>query len=169
VADFSRVVIREAAEADASAVGDLIDAMEEHYLGPGRSEGAAAATRMVQQAIRVREGTRFALAFSGARAVGVACWVVIRPGDRLQGLIFLKDLFVLPEVRGGGVGREMMRWLAREAIKLGIGRIDLTTDETNLGAAKLYDSLGAERQPKVMFRYDRERLERLAMGEPPAS
>jgi GNAT superfamily N-acetyltransferase len=124
---------------------------------------------MVQRALREKEGTHFALAFSGSRAVGIACWVVIRPGDRLQGLIFLKDLFVLPEVRGGGVGREMMRWLAREAIKLGVGRIDLTTDETNLGAARLYDSLGAERQAKVMFRYDQERLARLAKGDPPAS
>ncbi|MGE0551516.1 MAG: N-acetyltransferase family protein [Kofleriaceae bacterium] len=162
---FADVVIRAALPPDLHAVAALIDAMDQHYLGPGRSAGIAAAERMVQRVWSEREGTRFALAIAGGDAIGLACYVVIRPGDQLRGLMFLKDLFVVPEARSGGIGRAMMRWLAREAIALELGRIDVTTDEANVGAARLYDALGAERQRKIMFRYDSDRLARLADAE----
>jgi len=159
------VLVRLATSDDAEIVGDLIDAMDVHYLGSGNSAGAERARDMVRQAIASREGTQFAIAWLADVPVGVACFAVLRPGHRLQGLIFLKDIYVVPSARSGGVGRAMMRWLAGHALTLGIGRIDLTTDATNTGAARLYDALGGERQAKIMFRFDKERLMRLATGD----
>jgi GNAT superfamily N-acetyltransferase len=152
---------REASLDDADVVGALIHAMDAHYIGaraPSTSEAAA----MVRRTIAIREGTRFTLAFVEGAPVGVACWVVIRPGHRLSGLVFLKDLFVLESMRGTGVGRALMAALARRAADEGIGRIDLTTDRGNEGARRLYLALGAAEQEKVMLRFDGEVLRRLA-------
>jgi ribosomal protein S18 acetylase RimI-like enzyme len=147
---------------DAVVVAGLIDAMDAHYRGDGSTRGVAAAIPMVEDTIRSREGTRFLLAFDGADAVAIACFAVIRPGYRHQGLVFLKDLFVPAQWRGRGIARAVMRELAVFALAHDIGRIDLTTDADNAGARGLYESLGGSRQDKVMFRYDGAALAALA-------
>ena len=149
--------------ADAGIVAELIDAMDAHYRGDGNTRGVAAAIPMVERAIREQEGTRFLLAFAdGGVAVGLACFCVLRPGYRHEGLVFLKDQFVPEPLRGHGYGRAMMRELAAFAIGHGIGRIDLTTDTSNDAARALYESLGGARQDKLMFRYDGAALKALA-------
>ncbi len=147
---------------DAPAVARLIDAMDAHYRGAGNTRGAAAAVAMVEETIRQQEGTRFLLALEGDEPVALACFAVLRPGYRHQGVLFLKDLFVPENLRGRGYARAMMRELAAFAIARGIGRIDLTTDSDNAGARALYESLGGCRQDKIMFRYDGAALEALA-------
>lgn len=148
--------------ADAAVVAQLVDDMDVHYRGDGNTVGVAAAIPMIEATIREREGTRFLLALDGDVAVGIACFAVLRPGFRQQGLVFLKDLFVPAHLRGRGIGGAITAELARFAIAHGIGRIDLTADADNAKAAALYDSLGAERQEKIMFRYDGEALRKLA-------
>jgi len=146
----------------AADVGRMIDAMDAHYNGEGRTKGAALAAAMAARTITDGEGTRFLLARIGGEPVGLACFVVVRPGHRLQGVLFVKDLYTVPAARGQGVGTALMRELARYALGHGIGRIDLTTDESNAGARRLYERLGAATQPKVMFRFDEARLSELA-------
>ncbi len=156
------ITFRIAGVSDATAVAQLIDAMDAHYRGDGNTRGTAAAIPMVERAIREQEGTRFLLAFADDEAVGLACFCVLRPGFRHQGLVFLKDLFVPEPLRGRGYGRAMMREIAAFALRHGIGRIDLTTDGTNEIAGALYESLGGARQDKVMFRFDGAALRVLA-------
>jgi ribosomal-protein-alanine N-acetyltransferase len=55
-----------------------------------------------------------------------------------------------------GYGRQMMNWLAIEARRRGANRIRLRVDPQNLGARRLYESLGYtyagdERGELVMF------------------
>lgn len=153
---------RIASVADAAIVAGLIDDMDAHYRGDGDTRGVAAAIPMVEDTIRAHEGTRFLLAFADDDAVGLACFAILRPGYRHEGLLFLKDLFVPAHLRGRGIGRALMRELASYAIAHDIGRIDLTTDAGNAVARALYESLGGSRQDKVMFRYDGEVLKALA-------
>lgn len=147
---------------DAAVIASLIDDMDAHYRGAGNTRGVAHATAMVRATLDAAEGTRFMLGFAGTEPVALACFALLRPGFRHQGVLFLKDLFVPAARRGRGHGRAMMAALAAYAVEHEIGRIDLTTDADNAAAAALYDSLGGLRQDKIMFRYDGDALAALA-------
>jgi len=155
--------VRPAGIADAGMVAGLIQALESHYADDGRSSPFEQALATVQASMTSREGTRYALAFLDGEPVGLACFAVLRPGNDLRGLIYLKELFVAEQARGKAVGTALMGWLADHARRQGIGRIDLTTDAANTGARAFYERLGAERQDKVVYRFD------LTADGPPAA
>ena len=147
-------LVRLAEVQDAETVAALIRAMDAHYDAAGRASSMADTLAMVRHAVETREGTRFALAFQDGRPVGLACFALIRPGSRLKGVLFLKDLFVAEEARGRAVGRTILRWLADYARARGIGRIDLTAEAANRRAQAFYESLGGDRMDKVFYRFD---------------
>jgi GNAT superfamily N-acetyltransferase len=146
--------VRLAATADAGTVAGLIQALESHYAADGRSSPFERTLAMVRTSMTSQEGTRYALAFLDGEPLGLACFAVLRPGHDLRGLIYLKELFVAEKARGRAVGAALMGWLADHARLQGIGRIDLTTDRANAGAQAFYERLGAERQDKVVYRFD---------------
>ena len=153
---MSSILVRLAEHPDAPAVARLVRALEAHYAGAGTSAPPEPAQAMVERSMADREGTRYALAFAGDRAVGLMCFAVLRPGFDLLGLIYLKELFVEEEARGRAVGQAMMRWLADHARTHGLGRIDLTTDVGNRGAQSFYERLGAQKLDKVVYRFTLE-------------
>lgn len=153
--------IREAGDADAEIAGELIDAMDAHYNGAGNTAGAAAAAKLVRATVRDREGTRFLIATLDEQPAGIACFAVIRPGHRHQGLVYLKDIFVATEARGAGVGRALLQALACLAIEAGIGRIDLNTAHENEPARRLYEGLGGEREDVLRYRWSGAALQGL--------
>jgi GNAT superfamily N-acetyltransferase len=57
--------------------------------------------------------------------------------------LYLEDLFVVPEHRGKGVGKALLRHLARLAIDRGCGRFEWAVLDWNASAIKVYGSLGA--------------------------
>lgn len=61
-----------------------------------------------------------------------------RPG------LYLEDLFVRPSQRGQGVGRYLLRWLARRALERGCGRLEWAVLDWNSAAIGFYRKLGAE-------------------------
>jgi GNAT superfamily N-acetyltransferase len=52
---------------------------------------------------------------------------------------YLHDLFVDPEVRGGGVGEALIRFLQRRGAERGWTRVHWLTHESNDRARRLYD------------------------------
>ena len=68
------------------------------------------------------------------------------------------------EARGAGLGTAMMRFLACFCLERGIGRIDLGTDRSNLGAQRLYEALSGASQEKVNYTFPIESLRKLAAG-----
>lgn len=146
--------IREASIEDAPEIAALIRALDLHYVGPDVARPIEPTLAMVEQSMREAEGTRYALAFLGGRAVGLACFVLLRPGFRLTGLLFVKELFVVEEARGRAIGEAFMRWLADYARERGATRIDLTTDGGNTGAQAFYERLGGRRMDKVFYRFN---------------
>jgi GNAT superfamily N-acetyltransferase len=60
-----------------------------------------------------------------------------RPG------IYLEDLFVVPEHRGGGIGRMLLAHLARLALERGCGRMEWAVLDWNRDAIQFYERLGA--------------------------
>ena len=63
---------------------------------------------------------------------------------RGQPTLDLEDLFVRPEARGRGIGKEMMRYLARTALDTGCGRFVWQVLDWNSPSIEFYESLGAQ-------------------------
>jgi GNAT superfamily N-acetyltransferase len=84
------------------------------------------------------------LAFQADVPAGFALWfrsystVLARPG------LYLEDLFVFPEFRGQGLGRQLLAHLARTAEERGYGRMEWAVLDWNADAIRFYQSLGAE-------------------------
>ncbi len=80
-----------------------------------------------------------------------------RPG------LYLEDLFVLPEMRGRGIGRAMLARLARIARDRNCGRFEWCVLDWNETAIRFYKSLGAAPMSEwTVFRVTGEALDRLA-------
>jgi GNAT superfamily N-acetyltransferase len=60
--------------------------------------------------------------------------------------IYLEDLFVRPDARGAGHGRDLLTELARIAVERGYGRVEWAVLNWNEPAQGFYSSLGAKPQ-----------------------
>jgi len=85
------------------------------------------------------------LALAGDIPAGFALWFrsystfLAKPG------IYLEDLFVFPEFRGLGIGKQLLTSLARAAVERGYGRLEWAVLDWNVDAIGFYESLGAVR------------------------
>ena len=77
--------------------------------------------------------------------------------------VYLEDLFVLPEKRGGGVGRALLQRLAQLAVDRGCGRLEWAVLDWNVDAIRFYERLGAKPNAEwTIYRLTGESLERVA-------
>lgn len=106
------------------------------------------------------------LAWQGAQAVGYAVYYPVFSTFRGRAALYLEDIFVVPEVRGQGVGYALMRYLAQVARQRGYDRIEWSVLDWNAPALAFYRKLGAV--PKetgwVSYMLAGESLEALADG-----
>jgi GNAT superfamily N-acetyltransferase len=61
--------------------------------------------------------------------------------------LYLEDLFVVPEARGRGIGKALIRHGARLAVQRGCGRYEWTVLDWNTPAIEFYESIGAVVMP----------------------
>ena len=61
--------------------------------------------------------------------------------------IYLEDLFVLPEYRRQGIGKAMLSYLGKLAVKRDAGRLEWSVLDWNESAIAFYQSIGAEVLP----------------------
>lgn len=95
-------------------------------------------------------------------AVGLAIW--FRNFSTWLGVhgVWLEDLFVLPEHRGGGHGKALLTELARICVVNGYGRLEWSVLDWNTPAIEFYEALGARPQSEwTTFRLTGEALARL--------
>ncbi len=57
--------------------------------------------------------------------------------------LYIEDLFVLPESRGHGVGKALLKAVAKIAVEQGCGRMEWSVLDWNESAIQFYRSLGA--------------------------
>ena len=96
-------------------------------------------------------------------AVGFALWFFAYSTWRGQPTLYLEDLFVRPEARGRGIGKEMMRFLARTALDTGCGRFVWQVLDWNEPSIRFYESLGGTVVKEwLTVRVDGEALQALA-------
>ena len=77
--------------------------------------------------------------------------------------LYLEDLFVLPEERGRGAGKALLKTLAKIAVARGCGRMEWTVLDWNTPSIRFYKRLGARlRKEWVLTRLTGPALRRLA-------
>ena len=60
--------------------------------------------------------------------------------------LYLEDLYVTPDARGYGAGKQMLKHLAVKAVERGCGRFEWNVLDWNEPAIRFYESIGAEAQ-----------------------
>jgi GNAT superfamily N-acetyltransferase len=79
--------------------------------------------------------------------------------------LYLEDLFVLPEERGRGAGKALLRALAKIAVARGCGRMEWTVLDWNTPSIRFYTRLGARLHKEwVLTRLTGPALRRLGRG-----
>ncbi|MDF1756031.1 MAG: GNAT family N-acetyltransferase [Verrucomicrobiales bacterium] len=79
-----------------------------------------------------------------------------------QGL-YLEDIYITPEQRGKGIGKAILKELARLAVKRNCGRMEWTVLDWNQPAIDFYDKIGGEMLDEWrIVRMNREGIEALA-------
>jgi GNAT superfamily N-acetyltransferase len=103
------------------------------------------------------------LAYQGVEPAGFA--VYFHTLSTFAGLpgFYLEDLFVKPEWRGKGIGKALLRELARRALQQNFWRIEWAVLHWNENAIKFYKNLGAiPRDEWTVYHLSGEALRRLA-------
>jgi len=83
------------------------------------------------------------LVWEGERAVGFALWFQSFSTFLARRGLWLEDIFVLPEARGRGYGKALLRHCARIAVARGCGRFEWSVLDWNQPAIDFYKACGA--------------------------
>ena len=95
--------------------------------------------------------------------VGFALWFYNFSTFRGRHGIYLEDLFVRPEFRSKGIGRALLRHLARRCIAEGLPRLEWWVLDWNEPAIAFYKSLGAVPMDAwTVFRLTEDAITKLA-------
>jgi len=76
--------------------------------------------------------------------VGFALWFYSYSTFAGRHGIWLEDLFVVPQARGRGAGKALLRSLAARCVAEDLGRLEWAVLDWNAPSIAFYDSLGAE-------------------------
>ncbi|NEC18784.1 GNAT family N-acetyltransferase [Streptomyces parvus] len=82
----------------------------------------------------------------GGEVVGFALWFLNFSTWRGVHGIYLEDLYVRPERRGGGHGKALLTELARICVERGYERLEWSVLDWNAPSIAFYESLGARPQ-----------------------
>lgn len=129
-----------------------------------------AAAEVVADEERLRETlfgespqAKVVLALWEGRPVGFAVYFFSYSTWLARKGLYLEDLFVLPEARGNGVGKALLRQLTRIAVEEGCGRLEWSVLDWNQPAIDFYLSLGAVPQSEwTRYRLSGTDLQELA-------
>jgi GNAT superfamily N-acetyltransferase len=79
-----------------------------------------------------------------------------------QGL-YIEDLYIQPHYRGTGYGKQILRWLAEEALSEDCGRMEWAVLDWNAPSIAFYKSLGAEAlEDWTLYRLTAPHIKKLA-------
>lgn len=100
--------------------------------------------------------------------VGFALWFYNFSTFKGRHGIYLEDLFVEPEFQGRGIGKTLLRHLARRCVDEGLGRFEWWVLDWNKPSIAFYKSVGSVPMDEwTVFRVTGEALELLADGYHP--
>lgn len=117
-------------------------ALWQGYLQFYESDIDADVTRETFRRITAGDGVHGALARDeGGHAIGFVHWLTHPSTWSINGYCYLEDLFVSPDARGAGTGRELITHVRSWAQERGIEKVYWLTQEGNTTARRLYDAV----------------------------
>ena len=159
--ESSGVTVRMATIADVPLILGFIKGLAEYERLA--HEVIATEARLEASLFGERPDAEVLIAHDGERPAGFALFFHSYSTFLAQRGIFLEDLFVLPEMRGRGIGRRLLTELARLAVERDCGRLEWSVLDWNEDAIRFYRSLGAKPMDEwTTFRLVGDELERLA-------
>lgn len=103
------------------------------------------------------------LAFWNGAPAGFAVWFYNFSTFAGRAGIYLEDLFVEPRFRGHGIGKALLKHLARRCVAEGLPRLQWWVLDWNAPSIAFYESLGAKPMDEwTVFRVSGAELEALA-------
>jgi len=108
------------------------------------------------------DACRCELAFAGDAPAGIASWYWTYKSFRAARGLYVEDLYVRPDFRGRGLGRQLLARLAGEAASVG-GFLEWQVLTWNAPSIAFYESLGARKMTDWLgCRLEGEALRKLA-------
>ena len=157
----ARLVIRSGTARDVPTILRLIRGLAEYERLAHQVEATAARVRA--HGFGGRRYFETLICRRGGRPVGFALYFFTYSTFLARPSLYLEDLFVLPEERGTGAGRTLLRALARIAVRRGCGRMEWAVLDWNRPAIGFYKRLGARLQREwILTRLTGAPLRRLA-------
>ncbi len=158
---MSTITIRPALAADVPLILDFIRRLADYE---NLSQDVSATEQQLLDTLFAEKPAAEALlAYADGQPAGLALYFqnystfLARPG------IYLEDLFVLPALRGRGIGRALLAEIARIAVARGCGRFEWAVLDWNAPAIGFYESLGARAMNEwTVYRLSGDALEKLA-------
>ena len=125
----------------AEAIVRLLDAFMREPMQGGEPLSDRAKQELIPR-LHAHPACYVLLALSGTTAVGVAVCFLGFSTFNARPLINIHDIFVVPESRGRGVGKQMLDRIETKARQLGCCRLTLEVREDNRIAKALYLKFG---------------------------
>jgi GNAT superfamily N-acetyltransferase len=161
------VVLRPATEADVPTILELIRGIAEYERLSHEVEATEALLR--RHGFGPRPIFESVLAERAGRPVGFALYFFTFSTFKTRPTLYLEDLFVRPEERGRGIGRQLLVRLARIAVERECGRMEWSVLDWN-PARDFYFKLGAVAMDEwTVFRMTPDAFGRLAREETPGA
>lgn len=99
----------------------------------------------------------------GGQAIGSAIYFFNYSTWQGRNGLYLEDLYVVPEKRGMGAGKALLKCLARIAVESDCGRFEWSVLDWNEPSIRVYEAIGAEAQTEwVRYRLEGDRLRSFA-------
>ncbi len=149
-------IVRVASAADAAAAGRLLDDFNREY-----DEPTPGPERLAERLRALLAGGDTVVLLTGEGPDGLAV-LRFRPSLWSAGLeCYLAELYVVPRLRGRGLGRALLTAAMGHARDRGADHMDLGTSEDDVAARALYERMGFTNREglpdgPVMYVYERE-------------
>lgn len=153
-------IIRQAERKDCALILSFIKALADYE---NMSDEVVADEALLEEWIFDKQKAEVIFAVENGKEVGFALFFHNFSTFLGRAGIYLEDLFVLPEYRGNGYGKALLKRLAAITVERGCGRLEWSCLDWNQPSIDFYLSLGAKRMDDwTMYRMTGEVLEKFA-------
>ena len=132
--------IRKATKKDVGLILDFIKKLAEYEK---MLSDVVASEQLLKEWLFEKKVAEVIFALENGKEVGFALYFHNFSTFLGRAGIYLEDLFVLPECRGKGYGKLLLKTLAKIAVERGCGRLEWCCLDWNKPSIDFYESLGA--------------------------
>ena len=135
------ITYRYAEKNDISAILSLVRELADYEH---MAHAVTATPKLYEEWLFEKKVARVLLAMDGENAVGFALFFYNFSTWLGRAGIYLEDLYVKPDYRGQGIGRHLLKSLAKIAVSEGCGRLEWSCLDWNEPSIAFYRSCGAQ-------------------------